>query len=181
PINKRIWTSTFALLSGGVSLLALGLLYWMLDVRSSPRWMKPASGSASRSSISSLSRLQIPPSTPPAPPARHWLPADGHSRSYGSSGLHPSPVPSSEASPPALSSPHRNRLSAKKWLSSNRPYCARHCHPQGFGNGGHLPYSLCLIDGGILLTGTSASVTFGCSASAVADANTIAEQWEPSG
>jgi predicted acyltransferase len=47
PINKRIWTSTFALLSGGVSLLALGLLYWMLDVRSSPRWMKPAISFAS--------------------------------------------------------------------------------------------------------------------------------------
>jgi predicted acyltransferase len=56
-INKRIWTSTFALLSGGVSLLALGLLYWILDVhntdvrntdvRSSPRWMKPAISFAS--------------------------------------------------------------------------------------------------------------------------------------
>jgi predicted acyltransferase len=33
PINKRIWTSTFALLSGGVSLFAFGLLYWILDVR----------------------------------------------------------------------------------------------------------------------------------------------------
>ena len=52
PINKRIWTSTFALLSGGVSLLSFGLLYWILDVRatdvraqemrSSARWMKPA-------------------------------------------------------------------------------------------------------------------------------------------
>ena len=72
PINKRIWTSTFALLSGGVSLFAFALLYWILDVhktdvrnpdihntavrtkdvrntdlrntdlRSSSRWMKPA-------------------------------------------------------------------------------------------------------------------------------------------
>jgi predicted acyltransferase len=56
PINKRIWTSTFALLSGGVSLLSFGLLYWILDVRpvraageevrsakpGTPRWMKPA-------------------------------------------------------------------------------------------------------------------------------------------
>ena len=33
PINKRIWTSTFALLSGGVSLLSFALLYWILDVR----------------------------------------------------------------------------------------------------------------------------------------------------
>ena len=61
PINKRIWTSTFALLSGGVSLLSFGLLYWILDLRFTDvratdvpaevcmtgqhrlhRWMKPA-------------------------------------------------------------------------------------------------------------------------------------------
>jgi predicted acyltransferase len=57
PINKRIWTSTFALLSGGVSLFAFALLYWILDVRdldvrntdlrSSSRWMKPAISFAS--------------------------------------------------------------------------------------------------------------------------------------
>jgi predicted acyltransferase len=60
PINKRIWTSTFALLSSGVSLLSFGLLYWILDLRSADtrstdlhpagritdqrsihRWMKP--------------------------------------------------------------------------------------------------------------------------------------------
>jgi predicted acyltransferase len=62
PVNKRIWTSTFALLSGGVSVSAFALLYWILDVRNpdvrntdvrntdlrkkglggSSRWMKPA-------------------------------------------------------------------------------------------------------------------------------------------
>jgi predicted acyltransferase len=42
PINKRIWTSTFALLSGGVSLLVLGVLYWLLDLRSAPRRKHPA-------------------------------------------------------------------------------------------------------------------------------------------
>jgi predicted acyltransferase len=62
PINKRIWTSTFALLSGGVSVFAFALLYWFLDIRNtdvrntdirntdlrkkglggSSRWMKPA-------------------------------------------------------------------------------------------------------------------------------------------
>ena len=42
PINKRIWTSTFSLLSGGVSLLGLGVLYWLLDLRSTPRWTRPA-------------------------------------------------------------------------------------------------------------------------------------------
>jgi predicted acyltransferase len=65
PINKRIWTSTFALVSGGVSLLAFGLLYWILDVRATdsrgtdiragvritdrsiPGWLKQAIGFAS--------------------------------------------------------------------------------------------------------------------------------------
>jgi predicted acyltransferase len=42
PVNKRIWTSTFALLSSGVALLAFALLYWLLDVRSVPRWTRPA-------------------------------------------------------------------------------------------------------------------------------------------
>jgi predicted acyltransferase len=42
PINKRIWTSTFSLLSGGVSLLVLGILYWRLDLRSASRWVRPA-------------------------------------------------------------------------------------------------------------------------------------------
>jgi predicted acyltransferase len=42
PVNKRIWTGTFALLSGGVALLAFALLYWLLDVRSVPRWTRPA-------------------------------------------------------------------------------------------------------------------------------------------
>ena len=42
PINKRIWTSTFSLLSGGVSLLVLGILYWLLDLRSASRWVRPA-------------------------------------------------------------------------------------------------------------------------------------------
>jgi predicted acyltransferase len=44
PINKRIWTSTFALLSGGVALLAFALLYWLLDIRSAPRWTRRALG-----------------------------------------------------------------------------------------------------------------------------------------
>jgi predicted acyltransferase len=44
PINQRIWTSTFALLSGGVALLTFALLYWLLDIRSAPRWTRPALG-----------------------------------------------------------------------------------------------------------------------------------------
>jgi len=35
PINKRIWASSFALFSGGFGLLALALMYWLVDLR---RW-----------------------------------------------------------------------------------------------------------------------------------------------
>jgi predicted acyltransferase len=38
PINKKIWTPSFMLLSGGFSLLALGLLHWLLDGKYGPRW-----------------------------------------------------------------------------------------------------------------------------------------------
>jgi predicted acyltransferase len=33
PINKKLWTSSYVLLSAGLALLALGGLYWLLDVR----------------------------------------------------------------------------------------------------------------------------------------------------
>ena len=41
PINKKIWTSTFALFSGGVSLLVFSLLYWVLDIRRWRWWSAP--------------------------------------------------------------------------------------------------------------------------------------------
>ena len=41
PINKRIWTSTFALLSSGVSLIALVFFYWLIDMRGSRWWTPP--------------------------------------------------------------------------------------------------------------------------------------------
>ncbi|WP_158748881.1 acyltransferase family protein [Acidobacterium sp. S8] len=41
PINKKIWTSTFALLSGGVSLLAFSLLYYVLDIKRWREWSTP--------------------------------------------------------------------------------------------------------------------------------------------
>jgi predicted acyltransferase len=37
PINKKIWTGSFTLFSGGFSLLALALLYWLMDSRG---WVK---------------------------------------------------------------------------------------------------------------------------------------------
>jgi predicted acyltransferase len=33
PINKKMWTSSYVLLAAGFALLALGCLYWLLDVR----------------------------------------------------------------------------------------------------------------------------------------------------
>jgi predicted acyltransferase len=33
PINKNLWTSSFVLFSGGLALLFLSLLYWMIEVR----------------------------------------------------------------------------------------------------------------------------------------------------
>jgi predicted acyltransferase len=35
PVNKNLWTSSYALVAGGWSLLALAALYWLLDVRQS--------------------------------------------------------------------------------------------------------------------------------------------------
>jgi len=42
PINKRIWTSSFALFSGGFSVLALALMYWLVDLRRWRWWTPPA-------------------------------------------------------------------------------------------------------------------------------------------
>ncbi len=42
PLNKKLWTSTFVLESGGVSLLAFACLYWVVDVRRWRRWTAPA-------------------------------------------------------------------------------------------------------------------------------------------
>jgi len=33
PINKNLWTSSFVLFSGGLALLFLSLLYWMIEVK----------------------------------------------------------------------------------------------------------------------------------------------------
>lgn len=42
PINKKLWTSTFALFSGGVSLLVFATLYSIVDVRRWRWWTPPA-------------------------------------------------------------------------------------------------------------------------------------------
>ncbi len=41
PINKRIWTSTFALLSSGVSLLLFAALIFVVDIKRWRRWAAP--------------------------------------------------------------------------------------------------------------------------------------------
>jgi predicted acyltransferase len=38
PINKNLWTSSFTLLTAGLSLILLGLFYWIIDVRGYTRW-----------------------------------------------------------------------------------------------------------------------------------------------
>jgi predicted acyltransferase len=42
PINKKLWTSTFALFSGGVSLLLFSALYAILDLKRWRWWTSPA-------------------------------------------------------------------------------------------------------------------------------------------
>jgi predicted acyltransferase len=42
PLNKKIWTSTFAIFSAGVALLAFSLFYWILDVRHWRVWAAPS-------------------------------------------------------------------------------------------------------------------------------------------
>jgi predicted acyltransferase len=41
PINKKLWTSTFVLFSGGVSTLMFSLCYAILDVRRWKWWAFP--------------------------------------------------------------------------------------------------------------------------------------------
>jgi predicted acyltransferase len=42
PLNKRIWTSTFAIFSMGFSLLAFAICYWIVDMRRWRGWAYPA-------------------------------------------------------------------------------------------------------------------------------------------
>jgi predicted acyltransferase len=41
PINKNLWTSSFALLSAGLAAQALALCHWMIDVRGWRAWSSP--------------------------------------------------------------------------------------------------------------------------------------------
>lgn len=41
PINKSIWTSTFAIFMAGLSLIAFAAFYWIIDARGLSSWAKP--------------------------------------------------------------------------------------------------------------------------------------------
>jgi predicted acyltransferase len=41
PINKNLWTSSFALFTGGFAMLALAACYWVVDVRGWRAWTAP--------------------------------------------------------------------------------------------------------------------------------------------
>lgn len=38
PINKRLWTSSFILLTSGLSFLTLALFYWLIDIKGYRKW-----------------------------------------------------------------------------------------------------------------------------------------------
>jgi predicted acyltransferase len=41
PINKKIWTSSYVLLSGGIAMHVLAMCYWLIDVKGWRRWSLP--------------------------------------------------------------------------------------------------------------------------------------------
>src|SRR5690606_30465585 len=41
PINKKLWTSSYALFTGGLALSLLALCYLVIDVRGRSRWSFP--------------------------------------------------------------------------------------------------------------------------------------------
>ena len=41
PLIKKIWTSTFAIYSGGVALLTFSVFYFILDIKRWTRWSTP--------------------------------------------------------------------------------------------------------------------------------------------
>jgi predicted acyltransferase len=41
PINKKIWTSSFVLLTGGLSTIIMALFYWIIDIVGYKKWAFP--------------------------------------------------------------------------------------------------------------------------------------------
>ena len=63
PINKNLWTSSFALFSGGLAAQALALFHWLVDVRGLARVVAAARGIRTQSAgrVFLLGRLRQPP------------------------------------------------------------------------------------------------------------------------
>jgi len=38
PINKSLWTSSYVLFTGGLAMMFLALLYWIIDIKNQSRW-----------------------------------------------------------------------------------------------------------------------------------------------
>jgi len=41
PINKNLWTSSYAVFMAGLAMLGLGVCYWLIDVQGWRRWARP--------------------------------------------------------------------------------------------------------------------------------------------
>ena len=41
PLNKKIWTSSYVLYVGGIAMLFLGVVYYIVDVKGKKWWIKP--------------------------------------------------------------------------------------------------------------------------------------------
>lgn len=41
PINKSIWTSSYAVFMAGLAMVCFGVCYWIVDVQQSRRWAQP--------------------------------------------------------------------------------------------------------------------------------------------
>jgi predicted acyltransferase len=41
PINKALWTSSYAVLTAGAALLALAACYWLVEIRGWRGWTRP--------------------------------------------------------------------------------------------------------------------------------------------
>jgi predicted acyltransferase len=42
PINKGLWTPSYVFYTGGLALMALGVCYWLIDVKGYRSWSRPA-------------------------------------------------------------------------------------------------------------------------------------------
>ena len=38
PIIKKVWSSTYVLVAGGLSFILMGMFYWIIDVKKQKKW-----------------------------------------------------------------------------------------------------------------------------------------------